>query len=94
MSILLRGNPSLDAHMAHSQAINFGLITGAIQLVGMLVVVTIQALMITAKWDALTAMLGMALPAALLNGLLDCLLVPPLTLGIRHYTECFTEKKE
>jgi hypothetical protein len=34
--------------------------------------------------------LRIALPVALLNGLLVCLFVPPLTLGIRHYTEKVT----
>lgn len=90
ISLLLHGNTSLKTHLTHSQAISFGLISGGVQLIGTLVVVAIQSLMMTNKWDVFTAMLRIALPVALLNGLLVCLFVPPLTLGIRHYTEKVT----
>ena len=87
VSMILHWQTPLTVHMSHTEAINFGLIAGLCQFVGMLAVVFVQALLITNKWDDFTMILGMGLPAALLNGLLDCLLIPPLTLWLRHYTE-------
>lgn len=87
ISVMLRWRTSLDVHMTHSQAINFGLIVGGSQFIGMLLIVAVQTMMMTTKWDEFLAVLEMALPGSLLNGLLDCLLVPPLTLLVRHYTE-------
>ncbi|WP_295728058.1 hypothetical protein [uncultured Limosilactobacillus sp.] len=87
VSLILRWQTPLSIHMNHTQAINFGLIAGFCQLLGMLLVIFIQALVVTSKWNDFTLILEMGLPAALLNGLLDCLLVPPLTLWLRHYTE-------
>lgn len=87
ISVILRWHTPLNVHLSHAQAINFGLIAGLCQLIGMLLVIFVQALLITSKWDDFTLILGMGLPASLLNGLLDCLLIPPLTLWLRHYTE-------
>lgn len=87
LSIILRWQTPLDVHMEHSQAITFGLISALCQLVGMIVVVGVQTVLVTSKWDEFRSILTMSIPAALLNALLDCLLIPPLTILVRHYTE-------
>lgn len=94
LSIILRWHTPLGFHMNHSQAINFGMIGGLCQLVGMVIVVGIQTLLMTSQWEEFRAIIIMSLPAALLNALLDCLLIPPLTLFVRHYTEQVVKKNE
>ena len=87
LSLMLKWRTSLNTHMEHSQAINFALVVGGVQFIGMILIIAIQAIMMTNQWDEFLAIIEMALPASVLNGLLDCLLVPPLTLLVRHYTE-------
>lgn len=94
LSLILRWQPSLDTHMEHSQAINFGLIAGLCQLVTMIVVVGVQTVLMTNQWDEFKSVVLLSLPAALLNALLDCLLIPPLTLFVRHYTELHVKKDD
>ncbi|WP_251546419.1 hypothetical protein [Limosilactobacillus caecicola] len=87
VSLVLKWHSRLDLHFTHTQAINFGLIAGACQLVGMLVIVAVQAMLATGQWDDFVTILRVSVPAALLGGLLVCLLLPPATLLVRHFTE-------
>lgn len=86
LSVMLQWHLSLTTQLEHSQAIKYGLVVGGVQFIGMLLIVMTQSMMMTKQWDEFLAIIEMALPAAVLNGLLDCLLVPPLTLLVRHYT--------
>lgn len=92
LSFILRWQTSLDTHMEHSQAINLGLIAALCQLVTMIVVVGVQTVLMTNQWDEFKSVVSLSLPAALLNALLDCLIIPPLTLFVRHYTELKIKK--
>ena len=78
----------INAEVAYIVEYSYGtLVVGGVQFIGMILIIAIQAIMMTNQWDEFLAIIEMALPASVLNGLLDCLLVPPLTLLVRHYTE-------
>lgn len=93
ISFILRWHTNLDVKMTHSQAISFGMITGISQFFGILLVVCVQAYNLVNHWSDLQLVLRMAVPPALLAGLLDCLLVPLLTLLVRHFNEKTADKQ-
>ena len=91
--VAARFNVKLDFHMTSPMAISLGLVSGLGVLVGKLLVVMVDAIA-TNTMSGIWTLETMALPTAVLTGLLYAALVSLGTLIVRSFTEEVIEPKD